>query len=335
MLACCERTVSEARDALLADTPENPVMRAAILQVCELYAPFARAWIDSGLAVARLKAGEAGRECPMKCACGKRYSVIIVADTFLFLLWRIQMILISMVESWVVDDNAVTKVKWNQPGSFQRQQLRVAVETYLGGVPVSPAGLSDLVGACELSKAAEAKRILLQAAGLGELWVVLHEVCHSVLRVAELQGDRANLTFKAMRLTAEVEMNNLDLGLRTHKLWVEEVAADLLAVDLLMTGMTQMYQARGMTRDAAGGYSAWLLLGGVRAALEAMTLVERSIPVSLRPNHLVAEHPTNQLRYECILRHVGGRRFELPVHPPVNTLCDAIGELSFALRSAV
>lgn len=321
---CCIRTVEKWYRSFLAvrGGHHSEVMTQYFLEANRDLAPlFADVLGGVEFRVAASKSVGQALMQPLACtACGSHVALVVLGSPFMLLLFRLQVIFHSMIDSWEViregSQQYRERIKWHEPGDFQLRQLRLALEMYLGEKDISHEGMHDLLAPLDQGSP-ESKRVFLESMRVAESWGVAHEFFHVCA------GSYAHETFPqfsplvntfqdALKFAAEFchqvcAVNGLqpDVG----RNWLEEFQADLMACKMLLIGIADRRHGAMRTfkvkRKDARFQAARIVLNGVAAAFEAIYWVDVQQASPNTPEVVLSSsHPPNHLRWTLIAAYM-------------------------------
>lgn len=206
--------------------------------------------------------------------CQKRVPIVIVSSSLLLFLWRLQTLLISMVE-FVKEEREGTRIKFRAPTNDDKQQLIQMLEFYFGDETPVNDNLWDL-----LDNAGEniRKKLLLplqDATILAEIWILLHEIAHLVILMGDIDDKNIWPFYDNLVKVAACEVEKFRLTPMVQHKWNEEFIADLMATSYLLHSVFDVVNKADVstnTMESIGG----LVLAGVSAATNAMYYIELS-----------------------------------------------------------
>jgi len=271
--------------------------------------------------VAASKSIGQARMQPLACpVCGDHLALIILGLPFMLLLFRLQVIFHSMIDSWEIIPEGTERyrerIKWHEPGDFQVRQLRLGLEMYLGQKEVTLEGMRDLLAPLEKGSP-DSKRVFIEAMRVAESWGVAHEFFHVC---AGSEGDGPFPQFAALadayqdaisfasRFCEQVCKRNT-LHLDVARSWLEEFKADLMACKMLLIAIAdrRYSNVEGIEVPAkdARFQAARILLNGVAAALDSVYWVDvhRASPITF-DDVRSSSHPPHHLRWALITAYV-------------------------------
>lgn len=271
--------------------------------------------------VAASKSIGQARMQPLAClTCGTHVALVILGLPFMLLLFRLQVIYHSMIESWeIIPEGAHQyreRIKTREPGDFQLRHLRLGLDMCLGAKDVTLEGMQELLAPLD-NGSRESKRVFLEAMRVAESWGVAHEFFHICVGsddheafphfapLAETNKDA--LEFAASFCEQVCAANKLDSEVGQH--WLEEFQADLMASKVLLIGIAERHG-----RDASAPpcsmkdrrfQAARILLNGVAAAFDAMYWVDvqRASPPTPE-SALSSSHPPHHFRWQLITLYI-------------------------------
>jgi hypothetical protein len=132
--------------------------------------------------VAASKSIGQARMQPLSCSsCGTHVALVILGLPFMLLLFRLQVIFHSIIESWeIIPESSKQhreRIKWHEPGDFQVRQLRLGLDMYLGEKDISHEGMRELLTPLDQGSP-ESKRVCLESMRVAESWGVADEFFH-------------------------------------------------------------------------------------------------------------------------------------------------------------
>ena len=271
--------------------------------------------------VAASKSVGQARMQPLAClACGSHVALVILGLPFMLLLFRLQVIFHSMIDSWEIIPESAEKyrerIKWHEPGDFQVGQLRLALDMYLGERDVSLEGMLELLAPLDHGSP-ESRRVFLEAMRVAESWGVAHEFFHICAgpdgheqfpQFAPFADSNRDALEYASAFCQQVCAHN-DLEPEVGQRWLEEFQADLMACKLMLIAIAdRRYRDTGsieVTQKDARFQAARIVLNGAAAALEAIYWVDVHRP---SPGTVEAvrssTHPPHHLRWNVITRYM-------------------------------
>jgi ribosomal protein S14 len=256
--------------------------------------------------------------CPV---CGNDASLIVVSSQLLLALQRLTLLFGKIIEAWAVVEGRLS-VTYRIPLEAECDAFRATIAAFVQGDPGSerePSG-SEAGWASVRDGPREPLR---RSADLAQLWFVAHEVGHIIDTGRE---DPIDPNVQWIRSLVEGNLDHLNLGERTHRLWSEEVIADLIATDFLFGSLMRLARPGPdpqITRLAVAAD----VLGAVAAACETIYQLELAI-IGTRADatQVTPNHPPVALRWDMMKGFLG----ELSgAHSP-----DEISYLGFVLGQA-
>jgi hypothetical protein len=321
---CCIQTVEKWYRSFLAvrGGHHSEVMTEYFLEANRDLAPlFADILGAAEFRVAASKSIGQARMQPLACpTCGTHVALVILGSPFMLLLFRLQVIYHSMIESWEIipqgPDQYRERIKTREPGDFQLRQLRLGLEMYLGKRDISHEGMLELLAPLDRGSP-ESKHVFLEAMRVAESWGVAHEFFHACIAsedheafphfapLAEINKDA--LTFANSFCDQVCAANKLhpDVGRR----WLEEFQADLMASKMLLIGIADRrhrdIKTPQCSQSDARFQAARVVLNGAAAALDAICWVDvqRGSP-AMPETVLSSSHPPHHLRWKVIALYV-------------------------------
>jgi hypothetical protein len=269
--------------------------------------------------VAASKGVGQARMQPLVCpACGAHIALVILSLPLMLLIFRLQGIFISMIESWEIIPEGPKKfrerIEVKDADNAQVQQLELALEMYLGNKDVTFEGMPDLLQGIFLGSK-EAKATFLDAIRVAESWIVAHEVFHVILAsdaegpfshyaiVAESQKDpRAAASHFSAQVSQAFHLNQ-----SISEQWCEEFQADLMASRFLLIAIAdRRYNENDRvpldTSDARLN-AARVVANGVAAALEAIYWVDiQKGTLATNEEARASSHPPHHVRW-CLIEN--------------------------------
>ena len=182
---CCIRTVEKWYRSFLAvrGGRDSEVMKQYFLEANRDLAPlFAEILGAAEFRVAASKSVGQARMQPLACSvCGAHVALVILGSPFMLLLFRLQIIFHSMIDSWEIipegSQQFRERIRWHEPGDFQLRQLRLGLEMYLGEKDITHEGMRELLSQLDHGSP-ESKSVFLEAMRVAESWGVAHEFFH-------------------------------------------------------------------------------------------------------------------------------------------------------------
>ena len=134
--SCCVRTAEKWYQSFLAAQGghHSDVMTRYFLDANQDLAPlFANILGAVEFRVAASKSVGQARMQPLLCPdCNTHIALIILSSPFMLLIFRLQAIFHSMIDRWEIipegPDKYLERIHWHEPGKFQVQQPRLALE---------------------------------------------------------------------------------------------------------------------------------------------------------------------------------------------------------------
>lgn len=280
MKNCCNRRLEEflRGQQLISEESKNPWSSGYLKTMLKEFAPLIWDCLECVGTLVAVNSNDQPNAWlrPVTCLeCQQRFFVVFVRASMLHLTWRVQTILSSLIVDWhVTERNGEfhTRVKSRDPVSSDIKQLKIGLEMYFGATSISDAGMDELMAA-HYSCPEDARIIFTNAVGVGHLWIICHELGHSLSSL--LAEDQASGTpwaclLGAVRSHARDLAKSLELRYKFSKSWAEELEADVLATDLLLRAMLEVAEQRKLTDPVIAGRD---LAAGISAAFEAMKYI--------------------------------------------------------------
>jgi hypothetical protein len=223
---CLAAAEASHRDWLHANRAENdPQMTSFLDSAIELYIPHVRSMLDEGKAVIRVARSSSlptAFHLPCRCSCGETVRNIVLNSKLMLLLWRVLIILRSLVKDiqYVHEQHVVV---YREPSEDDCEQLELSYKMYIReGEPESHRLLELLGTVAELPSGMTS--VVNDVVALAELFVVCHEICH-FMPIGTVDPN-------AFPIDSEFKLRPS----RTRR-WREELAADVNGSYLLMSTM--------------------------------------------------------------------------------------------------
>ena len=269
--------------------------------------------------VAASKSIGQARMQPLAClSCGTHVALVILGLPFMLLLFRLQVIYHSMIESWEIipegPDKYRERINTRDPADFQLRHLRLGLDMYLGAKEVTLEGMEDMLAPLDHGSP-ESKRVWRPCALRS--WGVAHEFFHACVGsddqewfphfapLAETNKDALEFAASFCEQVCAVNKLDPDVGRR----WLEEFQADLMASKMMLIAIAERHD-----RDASAPpcslkdkrfQAARVLLNGIAAAFDAMYWVDvqRASPTAPE-SALSSSHPPHHFRWQLITRYI-------------------------------
>lgn len=212
------------------------------------------------LKVAQVRGFPNANALTFACGCGKPQHLIVVGSSLLLLMWRVLMIVLSLVIFFDNSDPYRWVWRFRPPESRDIYQLQLAIQMYLGTRDLGETGLDDLVGNVYAAPEFTAKYLTNIVSG-AELFAVMHEKSHLLPQFNTFGPER-------IRLSPEFGISD-----RRGRLWQREIAADLSGAQSLLNAKYNRLMNELPEPDARQAAVHWTVTS-CSAAFDVMALVE-------------------------------------------------------------
>lgn len=296
--SCCQRSTEALLGNLLdqGNLTESPELAEGLATLGERYPGiWSFALSLANVRVANLQPPASAMRLATRCqGCGGDASLIVVSSQLLLALQRLTQLFGASIEDWSVAGGSVT-VTYRTPGAAQCDAFRAAIAGFVQGEP-GPAGPLDIApGWAPVPEGA--REPLHRCADLAQLWFVAHEVGH----VLDSGSDHSvDPNVHRLRSLVEANLDRLDLGERTQRLWSEEVVADLIATEFLFGSLVRLARP-GPDPHVTRLFVAADVLGAVAAACETIYQLELAIiGTRVDATKVTPNHPPVALRWDMM-----------------------------------
>ena len=279
---------------------ENSHLLAEIKRVGARYPRFwNKCSFVADVRVADLRSPASALRLSTPCAtCDLTVSVIVISSQLMLMIWRLTLLFGEIVETW---DFATGRVEHREPTPLEVAEFKAIIESYLYGHPTETLDVPQFERRWS-ALIPEAAPIFRLSASLGQLWFVAHEFGHawdeSFLKYTEpfQFNNRAQL---------ERTLSPMNLGPRTERLWLDELAADIIATDLLFDSLAEQIDERCLDDASVLTRVAADIGGGIAAACEALYQIEiATIGERSDWRDVVSSHPYPQMRWDINLNYL-------------------------------
>jgi hypothetical protein len=229
--------------------------------------------------------------CP---SCGARSAIVVLNAAFLLGLWRVQMVLLSMMTEVRTEQSGRTVIQWRRPDKDDLAQLDTACDSYFGDRRITSAGIKGLLA--KTSKAPETIRARIEdAVTTAQLWIVAHEAAHFV-QDQEPLWSRADFARNPRQL-ARSYLAKEGAPTELAKDWEVELAADLQATQILTLALCEEIEKKTSDHRLVRRSAVSRVAAGACAALLAIDL---AVICKQRGQDQHHSHPNCAYRWELI-----------------------------------
>jgi hypothetical protein len=196
---------------------------------------------------------------PVKCSSNHESYLIAINERLYYFIWRVNLINAGY---WKIEEKTLVPVDDNNwPSSSHIEQLKIAMDVYLGSKPLSAIGFD------EFNKMFFGKHIIIQmlykhVVDLAELFIILHE-CSHIFPLPDIN----------IKIELPHDFDGIDS--RRKQKWLEEMKADASATYALFLSAFGYYSEHfKLPKNEAYSTAAGIAFSAIDAVLHTLSVVE-------------------------------------------------------------